>query len=386
MVKNLDNQEVTKEDRIKALAAAFESTDPNEVAAKIVEQYENNIAQYQTIMNQTIKEAKQAERENWDDKVLASRGVRTLTSDEKKFYQNAIDVASFDGTSALVPATVFERVFEDLTTEHPLLSRVNFQQVGAATTWVVRVPGATTAFWGDVCGNIQEMTDEGFKTIDQGMYKLSGFLVVCKAMFELGPEWLDRYVRAFLQEVVADELETVVVQGDGNKKPIGMIRNLDGAVVAGVYPEKAKVALVDFSPATIGAQILAPTTKNGTRRFTGVTMIVNPLDYATKFFQLGAIRKPDGTYSYDNFGIPGLEVIQTPAVPVNSLVVGKPTDYFMGVASGQRLIVSDEARLIEDQRLYLVRQLANGRPLDSDSFTVFDITSTDFTGAATPAV
>jgi len=377
-VTNLDRDKgviQNKEEQIKGLQVAFESADPVAVAEKIVENYEANMLHFQDMMNTTIREANKAREEQWDQSVLASRGVRVLTSEEKKFYNAAIEAQSFDEVSKLMPPTVFERVFEDLATEHPLLSRVNFQTVGASTSWIVRRPGAATAYWGDVCDNIKEMIGEGFRTIDQGMFKLSGFLVVCKAMFELGPEWLDRYVRAFLQEVVSDELENVIVNGTGNKQPIGMIKDLNGAVVEGVYPDKAKIALADFTPATIGREILAPTTKNGTRRYTGVTLIVNPFDYAVKFFAMGAKQKDDGTWTYDNFSVPGLELIQSPAVPLNTMISGKPKDYFMGVASTQEIKSSDEARLIEDQRLYLVRQLANGRPLDADSFTVFDITN-----------
>ena len=379
-IKNPDRNELVKdkETQINAMKEAFESGDSNVVAQKIVENYENNAMHFQDMMNKTIREANRANEEQWDASVLASRGVRVLTTEEKKFYNAAIDVTSFDGVSALVPPTVFERVFEDLAIEHPLLSRITFQRVGASTQWVVRKDGATTAFWGDVCETIKEMVDHGFETIDQGMYKLSGFLVVCKAMFELGPEWLDRYVRAFLAEVIATELENAVVSGDGNKKPIGMTRNLKGSVVAGVYPEKAKVALADFTPATIGQKILAPTTKNGTRRYQGVTLIVNPLDYASKFFALGAKRKEDGSWTYDNFSVPGLDIIQSPAVPLNTLIAGNPKDYFMGVVGESKLESTDVLRMIEDQRLYLVRQLANGRPLDTDSFTVFDITATKF--------
>ncbi|MDW0112212.1 phage major capsid protein [Sporosarcina saromensis] len=385
-VKNLDRKELLKdkESQINAMKAAFESGDANEVAQKIVENYENNILHFEDMMNQTIREANRANEQQWDASVLASRGVRVLTNDEKKFYNAAIDVQSFDGVSALVPPTVYERVFEDLAIDHPLLSRVNFQRVGATTQWVVRKDGATTAFWGDVCETIKEMVDHGFETIDQGMYKLSGFLVVCKAMFELGPEWLDRYVRAFLSEVIAAELENVIVTGDGNKKPIGMIKDLNGAVVAGAYPDKAKIVLADFTPKTIGEKILAPTTKGGTRRYQGVTLIVNPLDYAAKFFSLGAKRKDDGTWSYDNFSVPGLDIIQTPAVPTDTMIAGNPKDYFMGVAGESKLESTDVLRMIEDQRLYLVRQLANGRPLDADSFTVFDITNTKFDGPADP--
>lgn len=379
-VKNLDREKVVKdkEQQINAMKEAFESADPKVVAEKIVENYESNMLHFQDMMNQTIREANRANEQQWDATVLASRGVRVLTTEEKKFYNAAIEVSSFDGVSALVPPTVYERVFEDLAIDHPLLSRVNFQRVGATTQWVVRKDGTTTAYWGDVCDNIKEMVDHGFETIDQGMYKLSGFLVVCKAMFELGPEWLDRYVRAFLSEIIAAELENVIVNGTGNKQPIGMVKDLNGSVTGGVYPDKTPIALVDFTPATIGREILAPTTKGGTRRYTGVTLIVNPLDYAGKFFALGAKQTDNGTWTYDNFSVPGVSIIQSPAVPVNRLIAGNPKDYFMGVAGEARLESTDVLRMIEDQRLYLVRQLANGRPLDADSFTIFDITDTAF--------
>ncbi|HHL0974730.1 TPA: phage major capsid protein [Bacillus cereus] len=375
-IKNLDRSVIeNKESQITNVKEALENGDAQAVAERIVANMEGNMQHIQDMMNSIINEAQQAKEEKWDAQVLAARGVRALTNEEQKFYNAAIEVQSFDEVTKLMPPTIFERVFEDLEKEHPLLSLINFQTTGATTQWVLRKEGASVVFWGDVCDNIKEMTDEGFYTVDQGMFKLSGFLVVCKAMFELGPSWLDKYVRTFMKEVVAEELENVVVSGTGKKQPIGMIKNLKGAVTDGIYPDKGPVVLKDFSPTTIGKEILAPTTKKGTRRYTGVTLIVNPLDYATKFFPIGAKRKDDGTWTYDNFGVPGLTMVQSPAVPLNRMISGKPKDYFMGVGSEQKLESTDVLRMIEDQRLYLIRQLANGRPLDHDSFTVFDITA-----------
>ncbi len=364
---------LNKEEQVKAMQDAFETGDASAVASSIVSNFENNMARIQGMMNDVAKEARQASAEQWDNQVLASRGVRVLTSEEKKFYNQAIEAESFDEVIKLVPPTVFERVFEDLEKEHPLLSRVNFQKTGAKTAWVLRKPGQSVAFWGEVTASIQEMLDEGFRTVEQGMYKLSGFLVVSKAMFELGPQWLDRYVRMFMAEVIADELEDAIVNGDGNKKPIGMTRDLEAPIQGGVYALKTPQVLADFTPKTIGREILAPTTKNGTRRYTGVTLMVNPMDYAIRFFPLGAKQKDDGSWTYDNFSVPGLEIIQSPAVTLGQMISGKPKDYFMGVGAEQKLETTDVLRMIEDQRLYLVRQLANGRPLDPDSFTVFDI-------------
>lgn len=383
-IKNLDREQLlkNKEGQVQALQAAFESGDAGEVAQNIVNSYQDNLAHFEDMMNTTIREATRANEQKWDDSVLAQRGVRALTTDELKFYNKAIEVQSFDEVAELVPPTVYERVFEDLAIDHPLLSKINFQRVGASTMWVTRKDGATTAYWGDVCENIKEMVDHGFETIDQGMYKLSGFLVVCKAMFEIGPEWLDRYIRAFLTEIIASELESVVVIGDGNKKPIGMIRDLDGAVTGGVYPEKTAKELADLSPKTIGKEILAPATiidKNEdgtpkrTRPYAGITFILNPYDYALRFFAEGTKQRDDGVWMFDNYPIPGLEIIQTSAMTIGKMIVGFPKDYFMGVATEAKLESTDVLRMIEDQRLYLVRQLANGRPIDNDKFDVFDI-------------
>ena len=79
------------------------------------------------------------------------------------------------------------------------------------------------------------MLDEGFRTVEQGMYKLSGFLVVSKAMFELGPQWLDRYVRMFMAEVIADELEDVDRQRRWKQKANRDDEGLRGVNQGGVY-------------------------------------------------------------------------------------------------------------------------------------------------------
>ncbi|MFJ7662964.1 phage major capsid protein [Lysinibacillus sp. NPDC097162] len=383
-IKNLDkeSQGIDKQAQIEGLKAAFENGDAAEVAARIVQQYEENFTHYQDVMNTTIREAKRANEQQWDATVLATRGVRQLTNEEKKFYSQAIEVESFDEVLALMPPTVYDRVFEDLALDHPLLSLVNFTQLGATTQWVVRKEGATTAYWGDVCDEIQEMMDSGFKTIEAKAYKLSGFLVVCKAMFELGPEWLDRYVRAIMAEVVSAELEKVIVNGTGNKQPIGMMRNLDGAVVGGVYPEKATVELVSFTPHEIGTKILAPSTKNGKRDAQDVVLIINPFDYYSKLFAYGAKQREDGVWTFGNFPVPELEIIKCSAVPLNKMVSGKPKDYWMG-AGKATLESSDHVRMIQDQRLYLTRQLINGQPLDNEAFTVFDITKTAINNAST---
>ncbi|MPQ45377.1 phage major capsid protein, partial [Clostridium tarantellae] len=40
----------------------------------------------------------------------------------------------------------------------------------------------------------------------------------------------------------------------------------------------------------------------------------------------------------------------------------------------QKIEYSDEYKFLEDERTYLVKQYATGKPKDNDSFLIFDIT------------
>ena len=98
-------------------------------------------------------------------------------------------------------------------------------------------------------------------------------------MLEIGPEWLDRYVRAILSEASSNGLEEGIIDGNGIDEPIGMRRNGAGALdpVTG-YPVLVKTPLTQITPATYGALISAlATSPNGLSRAIGeVIFIVNP--------------------------------------------------------------------------------------------------------------
>ena len=75
-----------------------------------------------------------------DNTVLAGRGVRSLTSQENKYYEKVIDaMKSSNPKQALtlidetLPTTVIDAVFEDITEAHPLLDAIDFQNTGILT-------------------------------------------------------------------------------------------------------------------------------------------------------------------------------------------------------------------------------------------------------------
>lgn len=373
-IKNPDAKPQVNEEHKAQILNALQSEDPN-AFAEAMAQFANSIQK--DILDQARKEMNEV---NSDNQILSSRGVHLLTTEEKEYYNEVIAAEGFGGVDKLVPPTTINRVFDDLQQNHPLLSRIEFQNVTGTSQWLVNTSGQNPAWWGKLCDDIKQLLTKGFELISVDLFKLSAYIPVCKAMLDLGPEWLDRYVRAVLEEAMAIGLEEGIVKGSGKDEPVGMIRDLKGAVVDGVYPEKTAVPLTDLSPATLGAEVMAKlaiTAKDEsgnptmTRVVESVLMVVNPVDYWTTLFGALSYRVQTGQYV---FNLPvETDIVPSNAVPLGKMIVGVARDYFMGVGSTRKIEYSDEVRFIEDERVYISKQYANGRPKTADSFLVFDI-------------
>ncbi len=328
----------------------------------------------QGIQDRILREAKAAMNEDVNDEaVMTKRGLNPLTSEEKKYYNEVIGAGGFAGVEQLVPATVFDRVFEDLRQNHPLLSEIDFVNTTGVTEWITRNSECEAAWWGTLTSAIIKKLEASFKKEKTELFKLSAYVPVAKAMLDLGPAWLDRFVREILFESLAVALELAIVAGTGKEQPIGMLKNLAGAVVGGVYPDKVATALNDLKPVSLGTKIMSPLTKNGKRAVPSVLIMVNPLDYWSKIFPNTTMLSASGTYVYGVLPIPA-KIVQSVAVPQGKLIAGMAKDYFMGVGSTQKIEHSDHYKFLEDERTYIAKQYANGKPMDNDSFLIFDIT------------
>jgi len=366
-LQNLDNQKTNAEMQ-QNLLNALNSGDEEEMA-KAMTDFATNI------QNSILQEAKAAVNEDiTDQQVMIKRGLNPLTGEEKKYYNEVITSGGFAGSEQLMPATVIDRVFEDLQTNRPLLNAIDFVNVTGVTEWITRNEDVQAAWWGPLTDDIKKELSHSFSKMKTELYKLSAFIPVAKAMLDLGPSWLDKFVRAVLAESIAMALEDAIINGSGKEQPIGMIKNLEGAVVNGVYPDKEATALVDFSPKSLGTNVMAPLTKEGKRSVSGVILVVNPLDYWGKIFGLTTYLTQNGTYVYGVLPIPAT-IIQSVAMPQGKMAAGLPKDYFMGVGSTRKVESSDEYRFLEDERVYVTKQYANGRPKENSSFLYFDITN-----------
>lgn len=326
-------------------------------------------------------------QEEMDSRVLTARGVRQLTTEERSYYgkllkamQSADPRQAVTGLSDILPRTVVESVFEDLRTNHPLLSQINFMPTTGAVELIMNTDGYQKAAWGSLTAEIVSELTSGFKKISTNLLKLSAFLPVCKSMLDLGPEWLDRYVRECLYEALANGLEYGLIDGTGKDMPIGMNRQVgDGVQVTdGVYPKKEAIEVTSLDTESVGGLLaqLAVAPNGKTRLVQNVLLIVNPVDYLQKVMPATTLQAPDGTYRSDVLPYP-MTIIQSPAVSAGEAILGLGKRYFatVGTAKEGKIDYSDHYRFLEDERVYLIKAYANGVAKDNTSFLLLDISN-----------
>ena len=322
-----------------------------------------------------------------DTSVLSARGVRQLTTSEKTYYQKLIGAMkekdprqALNNLDVVMPETVIDAVFDELQTSHPLLSRIQFMNTRGAIRMMMNTNGYQEAAWGQLCDEIVQELTSGFKEVDTGLLKLSAFMPVCKAMLDLGPEWLDNFVRQVLYEAYANGLEAGIVAGDGNGKPIGMNRQVGDnvTVTGGVYPVKSPVAVSDLSPTTVGnlLALLAVDPNGKARNVRDVILVVNPVDYFQRIMPATTMMTPNGTYTNDVMPYP-ISIVQSPAVEQGQAIIGLGYKYFAAIGSARdgRIEYSDHYHFLEDERVYLIKGYANGFPMDNNAFFVLDISA-----------
>lgn len=376
-MRNPDLIEQKKNEIMQKMSVALEENNDEEFASTFME--------FADHLQQSIIGEAEGVVQSVDTNVLASRGVRQLTSKENEFYQKTIDAMkspvpkqALADLDVVMPETIIDAVFEDLKQEHELLSEIDFMNTTGITKILVNKDGKQLATWDALGSKVVEELASGFGLIDLSLNKLSAFIPISKDMLDLGPNWLDRYIRTILGEAIAFGLEEAIINGTGKNMPIGMNRDVsdDVSVSGGVYPEKTPVPLTSLDPTSYGALLsgLAKTPKGNPREVSSVLMIVSPTDYLNKIMPATTIRAADGSYRNDVLPFP-TKIVQSVQVPEGKAVVGLGYRYFMGVGSEKsgKIDYSDDYRFLEDERVYLTKLYGHGQALDDNAFVYVDI-------------
>ena len=396
-----------------ALQAAFNAEDTTpEVMQGAFEQFAQAIAA-------TVQA--DFESANGDRNILAQRGFRQLTAEENKYYQALIEagksknpVQTYAGllSDKVMPTTIIEDVYKDLLAEHPLLAKINFQSVQYMTRWILNDHSVQTAVWGAVNSQIAQQITTAFRTVEITQCKLSAYAVIEKDMLDLGPAFLDNYIRTFLKEALAVALEDAIVTGNGLNMPIGLDRDIHQGVSVSSstgYPQKTAVALTSFMPKEYGeilaelcetevyytadaTGVITPAstaansdgspksgyTKHGgaMRSFDEVTLICNMKDYLSKVMPATTVLNAAGSFTNNIFPFP-TDVVRSNRVPTGKAILCLPEEYFFGIGSSKEgtLEYSDDYHFLEDQRVFKIKMHGYGKAWDNTVAILLDISN-----------
>lgn len=375
----------------QALAAAFATDDAKQVEDAI-EGFRSSI------LEDVTEQYKEAVASN-DATVLAQRGFRQLTTAETSYYQRVIDAlkssdpkqafTAFDGTpDGLMPTTVFDQILKDIQEEHPLLAAVNVVPTGYITRWMRNKHTRQLAAWGEVGSEITKEIQSAFEVIDVKQGKLSCFSMVSLDMLELGPVWMDGYIRTVIGEAAACGLEFGIVSGKGIAgEPVGLDRDIHNGVSVSTtdgYPRKTAVKVKDFTPTSYG-KLVARLSKDESGKAktinlmaggAGLALICSPSDYLTTIMPATTVQAADGHYVNDLFPVP-TQVIPSVAVADGEAILALLGEYDLFAGGDRGIEFSDEFKFTQDQRTFKTVLYAYGKAYDDTSALLLDISKLD---------
>lgn len=320
-----------------------------------------------------------------DSAILASRGIKQLTSKEKDYYEKMIAAGKAEnpkmaitGITDAFPMTIIDDVIGNVKKSHPLLDLIDMRNTSAVIRTIRNKKGKQLGVWGELTSAIAGEVNGAIEVVDNTLLKLTAFIYVPKDLLDYGPEWVDAYVREILTEVIAVTFETAVVDGDGDKKPIGMNRDISStaSVVANKQPKKTAVKVTSLDAATYGKLLamMAKDDKDEPRKIENVILVVNPFDYCEKIMPATTVRGTDGTYRNNVLPYP-TTIIQSVALNSGEAIIGLAKEYLACVGAGKngKLEYDDSYKFVEDMRTYIMKLTAYGKASDDNAFKLLDI-------------
>ncbi|AJA23145.1 TPA: phage major capsid protein [Bacillus thuringiensis] len=349
-----------------------ESTEQEQTSA-----FEGFFDALQTDVANTVRE--QVNNDMLDRSILQQRGQNVLTSAETTFFNAVVKEGGFTDGSIL-PVTTQERVFEDLVTEHPLLAEIGLQDLGAVTKFIYS--DATKAYvWGELFSEIRGQIDAIFKQEKIGQLKLTAFAAIPNDMKELGPEWIERYVRTVLVETYSVGLEFGFINGGGSiaHQPVGLMKDVNPET--GAVTDKKSSGKLTFAPSDKGeivagelyevVKALSADAKGKSRKVLNkIVMVVNPID-AIGVQARNTIQTATGQWV---MALPyNIKPVECEEVPVGKALFFVKGQYIAAIAGGYKLKEFDQTLAFEDATLYTIKQFANGKPKDNKAALVYEL-------------
>lgn len=314
----------------------------------------------------------------------------TLKGNEMVFF-NEFDKNIPKGVEKLLPEETIDRIFEDIKSEHPLLEKIGLKNLGIRLNFLTseRSGGAV---WGKVFGEIKGQLKASFGSRQEIQHKLTAFIVIPKDFKELGPVWIENFVRTQLTESFAVALEEGFLNGDGDNKPLGLTRQLTGVAQGSniTYPKKEKQALkLTFENPKETVNQVSEIFKFHSVKADGVSFVdtTNKIVLVVNSEEIWEIEKKLINFTDSaayNKAIP----LNLQIIPSISQEKGKATSFIQGrydavVGGGINLQRYQDTLALEDMDLYVAKQFAYGKAHDEKTAAVWEL---DFSKNQEPGI
>lgn len=323
-----------------------------------------------------------------DNNVLAARGIPVLTATETKFYNEVTKAGGFD-EEIVWPETIFERVFEDLQKDHPILRLVTFSPT-VGRVKVIKSRRKGVAVFGPLHKDLEGQLDAEFGATEFTQLALTAFFLISNDTLDLGPRWINRYIQICLKEAVRDIWAQKIINGNGLNEPIGLMKDLSAALdpTTGL-PDKTSVGTLTFKDSATMVKEFASVLKfmskyvrkisptdEGTEEFRKVKglvyLIVNPVNYYDIVARV-TTQNANGVFVTNMPFISEDHILESVDVPADKTIVFVEGQYDATQSRGEKVSVYKETFAMKRATLYAVDMLGNGQPVDNYAAQVYDI-------------
>lgn len=358
------SQEV--KDKVKQL---LDNAPTEEKAEAIMQSIEMiNEAAHADLIQQVVAEAERASR---DAEYKSKLGLRNLSQEEKKFYENFKDIKqAFTANQIdIIPTEIIDRTLDDVKKASPILKLVNMAPANVKKWIVASHSGA--AEWGNLTDELKGELSATVESLNIEIHKLTAYLVIPKAIRELSMEFVDRYFMAILSEAMQDGLVKGYLDGDGKNAPIGIFRQIAATNGDGTQKAKTvKTTITKFSPKGL-AEVRKTLTNDGKRVVDKLYLVCNPSDEAE--YVDPAMFGEVLTGGYVNKSFIDIEKIVDANCPKGKAALTIAGYYTMGT-TGVRIAEYDQTKAMDDADLIVAKCHANGRAVDDNVAVIFDVT------------
>lgn len=333
---------------------------------------------YGEMLDQLLVEAEKAGEKGAESIAAVSSKDRNMDAKTRKFY-NEINKEVGYKDEELLPEETVDEIFNDLTTEHPLLSAIGLRNAGLRLKFL-KSDTSGVAVWGNVFGEIKGQLDATFseeETIDN---KLTAFVVLPKDLKGYGPSWIERFIRLQIQEAFSVALELAFLTGDGKNQPVGLNRKVaKGTPVSdGKYPEKEPSGELTFADSKTTVNELKElfkyhSTKENDKSLAvagKVNLVVNPADAWDVKAQYTFLNANGVYVTALPFNLNIIESVAQPTGKALSFVLGR-YDAYMGGSMGIQKY--DQTLALEDLDLYTAKGFYFGKAKDDKAAAVWTL-------------